>query len=59
MQTNFPLVFTAEQIAVIDRALQQAPYYVAAPLIAEINRQLEALQKATVIPWKSIPPGGQ
>jgi hypothetical protein len=58
MQNNsFPLVFTAEQIKVIDQALQQAPYFVAAPLLSEINRQLEALQKAaSEPPWKSAPP---
>lgn len=61
MQPNaFPLVLTADQIAVIDKALQQAPYFVAAPLLAEINRQLEALDAANkpqeAVPWKSAPP---
>ena len=34
------LSFTPEQLAVIDRALQAQPYAIAAPLIAEINRQI-------------------
>jgi hypothetical protein len=33
--------FTKEQLAAIDQALQQAPYYVAAPLIAHINHQIQ------------------
>lgn len=49
MPTNsFPLVFTTEQLAVIDQTLQAAPYRVAAPLIAEINRQLQALQQPAI-----------
>jgi hypothetical protein len=40
----FHLVFTEEQLSVIDQTLQAAPYRVAAPLIAEINRQLQALR---------------
>lgn len=50
---TFSLSFTIEQIQVLDKALQQAPYCVAAPLLQEINRQLEAQQQ---IPWKEEPP---
>lgn len=32
--------FTPEQIAVIDQAVQQLPYFVAAPLIHHINKQI-------------------
>ena len=37
MQINF----TLEQLSVLDKAIQQLPYYVAAPLIAHINTELE------------------
>jgi hypothetical protein len=33
--------FTIEQLGVVDRALQQIPYYLAAPLIADINKQIQ------------------
>lgn len=36
------LKFTDEQLSVIDRALQEMPFRLAAPLIQEINRQLAA-----------------
>ncbi|MBA0088165.1 MAG: hypothetical protein HRJ53_24535 [Acidobacteria bacterium Pan2503] len=39
------LEFTLEQLQTIDRILQDAPYRVAAPLIADINRQLQAQQQ--------------
>lgn len=32
--------FTLEQIQILDKAIQQLPYYVAAPLIAHINKQI-------------------
>lgn len=41
------LEFTIEQLAVLDKALQQMPYYMAAPVIASINKQL-AEQKAVM-----------
>jgi|LakMenEpi03Aug12_release.lakeMendotaPanAssembly.Ray.scaffolds.fasta_scaffold1372073_2 hypothetical protein len=31
---------TNEQLVIIDKALQQLPYYVSATLIQEINRQI-------------------
>lgn len=37
--------FTVEQLVVLDKAIQQLPYYVAAPLISHINRELEKQQK--------------
>jgi hypothetical protein len=39
---NISLTFTQEQLQILDRALQQLPYYMAQPVIAEINRQIEA-----------------
>lgn len=33
--------FTKEQLNVIDQALQQAPYYVAEPLIRHINAEIQ------------------
>ena len=35
------LEFSPEQISVLDKALQQLPYYVAAPLIKHINAQIQ------------------
>ncbi len=35
------LNFTQEQLGVIDKALQQIPFYLAAPLIQEINKQIQ------------------
>lgn len=40
------LTFTDAQLVVIDRALSLRPYAEVAPLIAEINRQLQAQQAA-------------
>lgn len=37
---NISLTFSQEQLRVIDEALQQLPYYKAAPVIVEINRQI-------------------
>jgi 16S rRNA A1518/A1519 N6-dimethyltransferase RsmA/KsgA/DIM1 with predicted DNA glycosylase/AP lyase activity len=37
--------FTLEQLAIVDKAIQQLPYYIAAPLIAEINKQIAAQNK--------------
>ena len=36
------LIFTTEQLVVLDKALQQMPYYMAAPLISHINTQIQA-----------------
>lgn len=33
--------FSREQLAVLDKALQQMPYYLASPLINHINAQLQ------------------
>lgn len=33
--------FTPDQLAILDKAIQQLPYYVAAPLMAHINKELE------------------
>ena len=32
--------FTVEQLGYIDNAIQQLPYYIAAPLIHHINQQI-------------------
>lgn len=36
------LEFTNEQLAILDRALQELPWRVANPLFAEINKQVAA-----------------
>jgi hypothetical protein len=33
--------FNIEQLSILDKALQQLPYYLAAPLINHINKELE------------------
>jgi hypothetical protein len=40
------LVLTDEQLLVIDRALGAMPYRDAAPVVAEINRQIAAARAA-------------
>lgn len=50
------LEFTLEQLGVLDKALQQLPYFVAAPLIASINQQLEAQRKIMDEPLASLKP---
>lgn len=37
--------FTLEQLGILDKAIQQLPYYVAAPLISHINKEIEKQQK--------------
>lgn len=37
--------FTLEQLSILDRAVQQLPYYVAAPLIQHINQQIKEQQE--------------
>jgi len=32
--------FSLEQLSILDKAIQQLPYYLAAPLIADINKQV-------------------
>lgn len=36
--------FSDEQLAVLDKAVQQLPYYLAAPLIAHINAEIAKQQ---------------
>ena len=43
---NATLVFTPEQLSIIDQALQQMPYFKVAPLINDINRQLSEATEA-------------
>ena len=42
--------FTMEQISILDRALQQMPYGMVAPMIASINKQLADQQKVMDTP---------
>lgn len=42
--------FTIEQISVLDKAIQQLPYYVASPLISHINQQIEEQRKIMDVP---------
>lgn len=44
------LEFTLEQLLLLDRALQQQPYYMAAPLIDSINTQLKQHQEISDVP---------
>lgn len=39
------LEFSLEQLSVLDKAIQQLPYYVAAPLIDCINKQVVEQEK--------------
>lgn len=41
---DFTLQFTPEQLQIIDQALQNLPFRLAAPLLAEINRQIAQQQ---------------
>lgn len=41
---SFTLTFTAEQLRVIDQALQEIPFKFAAPIVNEINKQIEDQQ---------------
>lgn len=42
--------FTLEQLNVLDRAIQHLPFYVAAPLIDHINKELEKQQRSMDTP---------
>jgi precorrin-4 methylase len=33
--------FNVEQLQILDKAIQQLPFYIAAPLIEHINKELE------------------
>lgn len=39
------LEFTLEQLGVLDKAIQQLPYYMAAPLVQTINQQITEQKK--------------
>jgi hypothetical protein len=43
MENRIAIEFTSDQLATLDKAIQQLPYFVAAPLIAHINRELQKL----------------
>ncbi len=40
MSSNFTISFTIEDLQVIDAALAEIPYRIAAPIINKINKQL-------------------
>ena len=42
--------FTYEQLGVLDKAVQQLPYFMGAPLIAHINKQIAEQQKIMKTP---------
>jgi hypothetical protein len=42
---EYRLIFTEEQLVVLDKAIQQMPYYLAAPLLNEINKQIAEQSK--------------
>lgn len=42
----FTLTFNQEQLRIIDQALQNLPYHMAAPIINLINAQIRAAQEA-------------
>lgn len=42
--------FSYEQLALIDKAVQQLPFYLAAPLIAHINKEIETQKKEMDMP---------
>lgn len=39
---SITLKFNTEQLVIIDKAIQQMPYHVAAPIISSINTQIQA-----------------
>lgn len=48
--------FTYEQLGILDKAIQQLPYYIAAPLIDHINKEVAKEQEImdTPIPEKNM-----
>lgn len=42
--------FTIEQLNILDKAIQQLPYYIASPLISHINKEIEKQQKVMDAP---------
>lgn len=42
---NFKIELTEQQVAIIGQILGKAPYEVAAPLIGDIQRQIDSQQK--------------
>lgn len=42
--------FTLNELQILDKALQQMPYYLAAPIIANINKQIAEQQRIMDIP---------
>lgn len=47
--------FTIQELQVLDKALQQMPYYLAAPVIDRINKQLAEQQKIIDTPIDAAP----
>lgn len=48
------LEFTLEQLVILDKAIQQLPYYLAAPLVQHINTQIAEQQKVMDTPVEAI-----
>ncbi len=46
---KFTLTITHEQLLILDRALAELPYKVAAPLVAELNEQIKSQQTPQVV----------
>jgi 16S rRNA A1518/A1519 N6-dimethyltransferase RsmA/KsgA/DIM1 with predicted DNA glycosylase/AP lyase activity len=43
---KFTLEFDEQQLTILDRAVAELPYKIAAPLVQSINQQLKTLQDA-------------
>lgn len=48
------LEFTLEQLQILDKAIQALPYYVAAPLLQSINKQLDEQRKVMDTPIELV-----
>lgn len=46
--------FSLEQLGVLDKAIQQLPYYLAAPLVEHINKEIEKQQKINDTPIDEV-----
>lgn len=51
---KFKLEFTAEQMGVLNAALHEMPYRMAAPFIADINEQIQAQSKSETLPVTAL-----
>jgi len=44
------LEFTEQEMLLLDKAIQQLPYYLAAPLVASINKQMQSATQIDTSP---------